>query len=169
MSARRNWPGRSRAHYRDYDEPADHGEHAGVDGVFEYESEEGDAGDGEGSERYEQLHRLEPDAEDERGGDGGLGDVLAVEPVEEGGEERSGESAPGNAHHLGDEDGLLPDLKYGDGGGDDDEDGYQDSYEAHLALLGHALFAERLYKIEGHGRGARQHQRRQSRHGGRED
>ena len=78
------------------------------------------------------------DAEGEARPDCGRRYALPVEAVHERREERTGEAAPGDTHHLGDECRRVE----GQSDGDDDEDGDQHTHDDELRLLAHILQAE---------------------------
>ena len=66
---------------------------------------------------------------------GSLCNLLRVQAVHERCEERTGEAAPGDTHHLGDECRRVE----GQSDGDDNEDGDQHTHDDELSLFAHVL------------------------------
>ena len=136
---------------RDQDEADDHRDGTGVDGRRDVVEEH--------------VHNGEQDAPGKGDPHGELRDVLRVQAVHERCEEGTGEAAPGDTHHLGDECRRVE--RQSDG--DDDEDGDQHTHDGELGLLAHILPEGLLQEVEGHRGAGGQDQRGQGRHGGGQD
>ena len=159
---------------RNFYQSKQHAEGAHDDGVGEVEffsRRKGNLHEGRFGEHTNEGEHRKGDPGDESDRNGGFGDLLTVQAVQEGSEEGSGERAPAYAHQRGDLADVVELLDDGDDGGDSDEDDEQDTHDKDLLFLGHFFFFNDVLfdKVERQ-RGRRsQYQSGQRGHGRRED
>ena len=131
---------RKRAYYRDYHQTGQHRYGAAVDRRLHDRREAG-------TDKHVQDHQHA--AEDEAHPAGRLGHLLAVQRIQERGQERAGKRAPGHAHQLGYEGYGALVLHQRKHRGDRNEHHDQDPHKQDLLFFAHVLDENSEYKKNG--------------------